>query len=68
MQRIGSYLGFLLPFYMVRRYGATISGLPAYLMPPVSGTIGALFLGEVITHSLIAGAILIFIGLFPASQ
>jgi drug/metabolite transporter (DMT)-like permease len=65
---IGSYLGFLLLFYMVRQYGATISVLPAYLMPPISGTIGALFLGEVITRSLIGGAILIFIGLFLASQ
>jgi drug/metabolite transporter (DMT)-like permease len=65
---IGSYAGFLLLFYMVRRYGATVSVLPAYLMPPISATIGALFLGEVITPSLIVGAGLIFIGLFLASQ
>lgn len=65
---IGSYLGFLLLFYMVRRYSATVSVLPAYLMPPISATIGALFLGEIITPSLIGGAVLILIGLFLASQ
>jgi drug/metabolite transporter (DMT)-like permease len=65
---IGSYLGFLLLFYMVRRYGATVAALPAYLMPPVSATIGALLLGEVITPSLIGGAILILSGLFLTIQ
>jgi drug/metabolite transporter (DMT)-like permease len=65
---IGSYLGFLLLFYMVKRYGATTSVLPAYLMPPVSATIGALFLGEIITPSLVAGAGLILFGLFLASE
>ncbi|HKY52897.1 MAG TPA: DMT family transporter [Anaerolineales bacterium] len=65
---VGSYLGFLLLFTMVKRYSATISVLPAYLMPPVSATIGALFLGEIITPSLIGGAALILIGLFLASQ
>jgi drug/metabolite transporter (DMT)-like permease len=65
---VGSYLGFLLLFIMVRRYSATVAALPAYLMPPISGTIGVLLLGEVITPSLIGGAILILIGLFLASQ
>lgn len=65
---IGSYLGFLLLFIMVRRYGATISVLPSYVMPPVSATIGAFLLGEVITLPLVVGAVLILVGLLFASQ
>lgn len=65
---IGSYLGFLLLFYMVKRFSATVSVLPAYLMPPVSATLGAIFLGEIITLPLIGSAILILVGLFLASK
>jgi drug/metabolite transporter (DMT)-like permease len=64
----GSYLGFLLLFYMVRRYGATASVLPAYVMPAVAAAIGVLFLGEIITVPLVGSAVLILVGLFLASQ
>lgn len=65
---IGSSLGFLLLFYMVQRYGATISMLPSYLMPPVSAVIGALWLGEMITPVLLGAGVLILIGLFLSGK
>jgi drug/metabolite transporter (DMT)-like permease len=65
---IGSSLGFLLLFYMVQRYGATVAMLPSYVMPPVSAIIGGLWLGEMITPVLLGAGILILIGLFLSGR
>ena len=60
----GSYLGFLLLFYMTKHFSATAAVLPAYVMPVVSATLGVLVLGELITPPLLGGAILILLGVF----
>ncbi len=65
---IGSLAGFFLMFYMIRRFGATISVLPGYVMPVVSASLGALLLGEIVTLPLIGGAGLILMGVFLASR
>ena len=65
---IGSYLAFLLNFYLIKRYGATTSTLPTYIMPAVSAILGALLLGELITLPLVLGAIIILLGVFLSNR
>ena len=65
---IGSFLAFLLVFYMIKHFGATTATLPTYIMPAVSGILGALILGEIITFPLIIGAVIILFGVFLASR
>jgi len=65
---IGSFVGFILFFYMIKRFGATTAALPTYVMPAVSAGLGAVMLGEVITLPLIAGAGLILLGVFLAGR
>ncbi len=65
---IGSFLAFLLVFYMIKHFGATTATLPTYIMPAVSGILGALILGEIITFPLIVGAVIILFGVFLASR
>lgn len=63
----GSYIGFWLTFTLIKRYGATAGALSSYIMPAVSGFLGAVLLGEVVSLSLVVGAILIFLGIFFAA-
>lgn len=65
---IGSFIGFLLVFYMIKRFGATIASLPTYVMPAVSAALGVVILSEVVTPPLLAGASLILFGVFLASR
>ena len=65
---VGSFFAFLLMFEMVRRYGATPSVLPAYVMPLVSSLFGALLLGEVITPELVVSGAIILCGVFLAGM
>ena len=65
---IGSFIAFMLIFQLIREYGATSSAVVTYLMPPMSGVLGAVILKEVITLPLVIGAILIFLGVFFAER
>ncbi len=58
----GSFAGYLLLIILTRRYGATAGALPGYLMPVVSGLLGALLLGEVISLPLVGSAALVLVG------
>jgi drug/metabolite transporter (DMT)-like permease len=64
---IGSYLGYLILFVLIKRYGATSGALPGYVIPVVAGLMGALLLGEVIDGPLIIGAGLVLLGVFLVS-
>ena len=66
---VGSYLGFLLTFVMVQRFGATASTLPFYVMPVVAAALGVLLLpDETVTLSLIGAGLLILSGVFLVSR
>lgn len=65
---VGSFVAFLIFFYLVRTYGATTASLPTYVIPAVSGGLGALLLGEVIGSALVAGAGLTLLGVFLSSR
>lgn len=65
---IGSFVAFLLFFYMLKRFGAVTAALPGYVVPVVAVALGALLLGEVVTGILLVSASLTLIGVFLASR
>jgi len=65
---VGSFLAFWLTFTIIKRFGATASVLPTYLMPAVAGVFGAVLLGEIISLPLAAAALVILFGVFLSSR
>lgn len=65
---IGSYVAFLLVFFLVKRHGATASSLPGYVMPIASTIMGALLLGELVSFPLVISCLVIFVGIFFAAR
>ncbi len=61
---VGTFLGFLLSFYNIQRFGATAAVMTAYVIPVVAGLIGFLFLDEQITLGMVAGIVLIIFGVW----
>ncbi len=59
----GTFLGLLLSFFIVKRFGATASSQTSYVMPVSSTILGALLLGEQVTPTMLGGMALIFSGL-----
>lgn len=64
---IGSFVGYVLLFVLVKRYGATSGALPGYVIPVVATVLGALLLQEVVSLPLIVGAGLVLTGVFLVS-
>jgi drug/metabolite transporter (DMT)-like permease len=60
---VGTFLGLLLAFYNIKRFGATASAMSDYVIPVVAGLLGVLILGEQITAGIIAGMALIAAGI-----
>jgi len=65
---VGSVLAFLVFFQLIREFGATSAAETTYLTPPVSGLLGVLLLNEVISGTLVLGAILIMLGVYVAER
>jgi drug/metabolite transporter (DMT)-like permease len=61
---IGTFLGFILQFYNIQRFGAMASVMAAYVIPVVAGVVGALLLKETITLGMLWGMALIAGGVF----
>jgi drug/metabolite transporter (DMT)-like permease len=61
---VGTFLGFLLSFYNIQRFGATAAVMTAYVIPIVAGLVGFLFLDEQITWGMISGIVLIIFGVW----
>ncbi len=60
---VGTFLGLLLSFYNVKRFGATPAVMATYIIPIVAGVGGVLFLGEVITPTMVFGMAVIVSGI-----
>ncbi len=60
---VGTFLGLLLSFYNVKRFGATPAVMTTYIIPIVAGIGGVLFLGEEITQTMIIGMVVIVGGI-----
>jgi drug/metabolite transporter (DMT)-like permease len=56
---IGTFLGMMVAFVVVNRFGATASAMTVYVIPAVAGVGGVLLLDEQITLGLVLGMVLI---------
>jgi drug/metabolite transporter (DMT)-like permease len=61
---VGTFLGFLLSFYNIQRFGATAAVMTAYVIPIVAGLVGFVFLDEQITRGMVMGIGLIILGVW----
>lgn len=59
----GTFLGFMLSFYTIKRFGATPTVLTTYVIPVVAGIGGVLVLKEEITGTMLIGMIVIICGI-----
>lgn len=60
---IGTFFTFQLEFLIVKRFSASAASQAGYIVPVVATGLGALFLGEQVTWTIVAGMILIFAGI-----
>jgi drug/metabolite transporter (DMT)-like permease len=60
---VANFLGVLLSFYNVKRFGATAAAMIFYVIPVVASVGGILVLGEKITGGMIVGISLIVVGI-----
>ena len=60
---VGTFLGNLAAFYIIKRWGATPQALSLYVIPVVAGLGGWLILGEEITAVMLIGIALIAVGI-----
>jgi drug/metabolite transporter (DMT)-like permease len=59
----GTFIGQMLSFYSIKRFGATAASMPMYIIPVVATLGGALLLGERITGGMLVGMTLIAAGI-----
>jgi len=52
---VGTFLGMLVAFYNIKRFGATAAAMTQYVIPVVAGLGGVLILDEQITVGMLAG-------------
>lgn len=64
----GTFLGMLLSFYIIKRFGATTRAMTTYIVPIVSTIGGVLLLGETITVGMIFGITLILAGILVINR
>ena len=62
MAVFGSVVPFVATFASVKRYGATDSALPGYVIPVVAASLGVVMLGEAISVSLVLASVAIGAG------
>ena len=60
---IGTFVGFMLSFYNIKRFGATPTVMTTYVIPIVAGVGGVLLLGEEITGAMVIGMLVIVGGI-----
>ena len=60
---VGTFLTFQVEFSIVKRFGASSASESAYVVPVVAASLGALFLGEQITWTIVIGMAIIFVGI-----
>lgn len=64
----GTFLGMLLSFTIIKRFGATSSAMTAYIIPIVSSIGGVLLLDETITLGMVIGIILMLTGIVVLNE
>jgi drug/metabolite transporter (DMT)-like permease len=64
----GTFVGMLLSFYNIQRFGAIAAVMSAYVTPMVASLTGVLLLGEQITFSMLGGMTLIGLGVWQINR
>ena len=64
---LGSFVAYLLFFFLIEHLGATMASMVTYLFPVVGVGLGVLVLGETMDVRLAAGTILVLIGIIVVS-
>lgn len=64
---LGSFLAFLLLYFLISHLDATRSAMVTYLFPVVGVTLGVVFLDEVLDARLLIGTVLVVIGIVVVS-
>jgi drug/metabolite transporter (DMT)-like permease len=64
----GTFLGMLLAFYNIKRFGATPAAMTLYVVPVIATIGGVLVLGEQITTGMLGGMIMIILGIATLNQ
>jgi len=65
---VGTFLGLLLNFYNIQRFGATAGAMATYFIPIFATLGGVILLGEQITPGMLAGMALILSGVWLINQ
>lgn len=60
---MATFAGGFIGFIVIKRFGATVSAMVAYIIPVVAGIGGVLLLGEQFTMGMLGGLALIMLGL-----
>ena len=64
---LGSFLAFVLLYYLISNLDATVASMVTYLFPVVGVTLGVVFLGEVLDARLLIGTALVLAGIVVVS-
>ncbi len=65
---VGTFFGFLLDFYNVKRFGATVAVMAGYIVPVVATLGGALLLDEVVTWGMLGMMAVILGGVYLVNR
>jgi drug/metabolite transporter (DMT)-like permease len=60
---LGSFLAFVLLYFLIANLDATVASMVTYLFPVVGVTLGVVFLGEVLDTRLVVGTALVVVGI-----
>jgi drug/metabolite transporter (DMT)-like permease len=60
----GPVAGFAVVFYLIHRYSASLAGMAGIATPLFSALIGVAFLNEVVTAPILAGMMLVLLGVW----
>jgi drug/metabolite transporter (DMT)-like permease len=64
----GTFIGMLLSFFIIKRFGATASSMTAYIIPIFSSILGVLLLKETVTIGMVGGMVLMLSGIMILNQ
>ncbi|MEO7332762.1 MAG: DMT family transporter, partial [Gemmatimonadales bacterium] len=64
---IGSFVAYLLYFFLIEHLGATVAGMVTYQFPVIGVALGVLFLGELLDARLVLGTGLVLLGIVVVS-
>lgn len=65
---VGTFVAFMLDFFILKRFGAVPASLSIYVIPVAAITLGALVLREQVSTTMLLGMAIIFVGLILVNR